>query len=165
LRSGAAYGQDRIPDLTGTNRQSQEGLAFREETLSDYSVLIVDDEVEFLNTLIKRLTRRNIDVQGALSGDDALRMLAERAMDVVVLDVKMPGIDGFSTLREIKKMSPQTEVIMLTGHANVEAACEGMDCGAFDYLIKPVSLDELIFKIEDAFKKKRINEALAGKSV
>ncbi|MDD4648795.1 MAG: response regulator, partial [Desulfoplanes sp.] len=79
-------------------------------------------------------------------------------VDIVVLDVKMPGMDGIETLIKIKQLYPLTEVIMLTGHANVEAALEGMDCGAFDYLMKPTEIDDLLFKLEDAYHKKMLHE-------
>jgi DNA-binding NtrC family response regulator len=77
-------------------------------------------------------------------------------VDVIVLDVRMPGMDGIQTLREIKKRYPLVEVIMLTGHASLEVAIEGMELGAFDYLMKPVDIDELLYKIQDAYKKKLI---------
>jgi DNA-binding response OmpR family regulator len=92
-------------------------------------------------------------------GDDALRHLAGNPTDVVVLDVKMPGMDGIETLREIKARQPLVEVIMLTGHASVEAAIDGMELGAFDYLMKPVEFEELLYKIQDADRKKTLQEA------
>jgi len=122
-------------------------------------VLLVDDEVEFQETLIKRMSKRDVDTTGAKSGADALEWLRSHAVDVVVLDVKMPGMDGIETLREIKKVAPLAEVIMLTGHANLEAASEGMALGAFDYLMKPADIDELLYKIQDACKKKALQEA------
>ena len=79
-------------------------------------------------------------------------------MDVVVFDVRMPGIDGIQTLREIKGQYPLIEVIMLTGHANMEVAIEGMEIGAFDYLMKPIAIDDLVYKIQDAYKKKSFHE-------
>jgi CheY-like chemotaxis protein len=85
-----------------------------------WSVLIVDDEEDFLETIVRRLERRNIDVTGVRSGEEALRKLRERDFQVILLDVKMPGgMDGIETLREIKKMSPQAQVILLTGHGAV----------------------------------------------
>jgi DNA-binding NtrC family response regulator len=93
------------------------------------------------------------------SGDDALRHLADNPTDVVLLDMKMPGMDGIEALREIKARQPLVEVIMLTGHASVEAAIDGMELGAFDYLMKPVEFDELLYKIQDAHKKKSLQEA------
>ena len=79
-------------------------------------------------------------------------------VDVVVLDVKMPGMDGLTALREIKKRFPLVEVIMLTGHASMEVAIEGMEQGAFDYLMKPMDIDELLYKLQDAYKKKTLHE-------
>jgi DNA-binding NtrC family response regulator len=81
-------------------------------------------------------------------------MLSESPSDVVVLDVKMPDMDGIETLRRIKKIAPSVEVVMLTGHANVEVAMQGMELGAFDYLMKPIDIDDLLYKLQDAFKKK-----------
>ncbi len=121
-------------------------------------VLLVDDETEFLDTLTKRMRKRNLDITDAKSGEDALSILAKTPVDIVVLDVRMPGIDGIETLKEIKERFPLIEVIMLTGHASVEVAVQGMELGAFDYLMKPMDIDELLYKIEDAHKSKRIQE-------
>jgi DNA-binding NtrC family response regulator len=122
-------------------------------------VLLVDDEVDFVQTVTKRLKRNKLSVEGVHSGDDALHHLAGNPIDVVVLDMKMPGMDGLETLREIKARQPLVEVIMLTGHASVEAAIDGMEAGAFDYLMKPVEFDELLYKIQDAHRKKSLQEA------
>ena len=119
-------------------------------------ILLVDDEVDFLETLVQRLKKRNVNVTGVQSGEEALRSLDHQPVDVVVLDVKMPGMEGIQVLKEIKKREPRTEVIMLTGHANVEAAFQGMELGAFDYLIKPVNIEELLKKIQDACEKRRL---------
>lgn len=121
-------------------------------------LLLVDDESDFRDTLLKRMQRRNVDVHGVESGDKALSWLDANPADVVILDVRMPGMDGIETLREIKKRHPLLEVIMLTGHASMEVAIEGMQMGAFDYLMKPMDMDELLYKAEDAFKKKTIHE-------
>ncbi|MCP4751653.1 MAG: response regulator [Proteobacteria bacterium] len=121
-------------------------------------VLFVDDEIEYLETLMKRMNKRGVRVSGAASGEEALELLGRRSVDVVVLDVKMPGMDGIQTLREIKRIKPLVEVIMVTGHASMEAASEGMALGAFDYLMKPVDIDELLYKIQDAHELKRIQE-------
>ena len=123
------------------------------------TVLFVDDEEDYLNTLLKRMRKRHVEATGAGSGEEALAYLARYPADVVVLDVRMPGMDGIETLRKIKEKAPLTEVIMLTGHASLEVAREGMGLGAFDYLMKPVDIDELLYKLEDAFKKKTIQEA------
>jgi len=127
--------------------------------VDSYKVLVVDDEVEFLETLVKRLSKRDLEVHGLDSGEKALEFLEQDYADVVVLDVKMPGMDGIETLRELKKRHPMIEVIMLTGHANMEVAIQGMELGAFDYLMKPMEIDELLYKIQDAHKKKSIQEA------
>jgi DNA-binding NtrC family response regulator len=124
--------------------------------VNNFNVLLVDDELEFLATLVKRLTKRGLNISTAKNGEDALKIIGGKMIDVVVLDVRMPGIDGIQTLREIKKKDPLMEVIMLTGHARVEVAIEGMELGAFDYLMKPADIDELFYKLQDAFKKKTI---------
>jgi DNA-binding NtrC family response regulator len=118
-------------------------------------VMLVDDEERFLATTSKLLTRKGYEVVTAASGAEALRRLTELTVHVVVLDVKMPGMDGIAALREIKKLSPDVEVLLLTGHATVESAVEGLNAGASDYLVKPCNLDELIRKINDAFEKRR----------
>lgn len=126
--------------------------------VGDFEVLLVDDEVEFLDTLLKRMKKRDVNVVGARSGEEALGLLEQHLVDVVVLDVKMPGMDGIQTLRELKRQHPMVEVIMLTGHASLEVAIEGMELGAFDYLMKPVDIDELLYKVEDAYKNKSLQE-------
>jgi DNA-binding NtrC family response regulator len=126
--------------------------------VSQFRVLLVDDEEEFLETLVKRLRKRNLDVLSASSGREAVRILGESPVDVVVLDVKMPDMDGIQTLKAIKKILPEVEVLMLTGHANVEVAIQGLELGAFDYLMKPMDIDELLYKLQDAYKKKWCRE-------
>ena len=124
--------------------------------MEPYRVLLVDDEVELIDRLVRRMEMRRVDVEGANSGSDALAMLDRKEFDVVVLDVKMPKMDGIETLKEIKKRYPIIEVIMLTGHANVEVAIQGMELGAFDYLLKPIKIDQLLYKIQDAYKLKAL---------
>jgi len=120
-----------------------------------FSILIVDDEVDFVETLVKRLRKRNINTHGVHSGEEALKLMQQKHFDVVVLDIKMPGgMDGIETLREMKKVQPLAEVVLLTGHASVETSIEGMKLGAFDYLLKPVRLDELLLKLGEAFERK-----------
>ena len=126
--------------------------------MNRFKVLFVDDEIDFLETLLKRMKKRGVDVTGVGSGEQALSFLDTNQVDVVVLDVRMPGMDGIETLREIKRRHPLIEVIMLTGHANLEVAIEGMELGAFDYLMKPMDIDELLYKVEDAYKKKSLHE-------
>lgn len=124
-----------------------------------FNVLIVDDEEDFLNTLLNRLKKRGIDVAGSRSGEQALELIKERVFDMVILDIKMPGgMDGIETLREIKKLRPETEVLLLTGHGSVETSVEGMKEGAFDYLLKPVKLEKLLEKMAKALDKKDTEE-------
>jgi len=121
-------------------------------------ILIADDEEEFVQTLSERLTMRDYDVSTSLSGEDAIQKLTEYNFDVVILDVSMPGMSGIDALREIKRIKPLTEVIMLTGHAAVNTAIDGMKLGALDYLFKPCETEELIAKINMAQKRKAEQE-------
>jgi DNA-binding NtrC family response regulator len=122
-------------------------------------VMLVDDEKPFVETMLKRLGKRNLRVIPAYSGQEALETLQKNQnTDVVILDVKMPGMDGIETLGEIKKKYPLTEVIMLTAHATVESAIEGMKQGAYDYLMKPCDIDQLMAKVEAAANKKKDHE-------
>jgi len=123
-------------------------------------ILLVDDESPFVEALSKRLTMRELHVSIALSGPEALEKLEQNpSIDVVVLDVKMPGMDGIETLKAIKARYPLIEVIMLTGHATVESAIDGMKDGALDYLMKPCDLDVLMAKVREAKNKKAAQEA------
>ncbi|NVM56987.1 MAG: response regulator [Desulfobacterales bacterium] len=126
--------------------------------MAEFRVLVVDDENDFLETFVNRLRKRNLDVTGVESGEKALELLDKALFDVVILDVKMPGMDGVDTLREMKKKRPLMEVIMLTGHASVESGIEGMKLGAFDYIMKPADIDELMEKMRQAHEKKSIHE-------
>ena len=116
-------------------------------------IMLVDDEERFLETTQKLLARRGYDAITAASGREALDQLQGRHIHVVILDVKMPLMDGIATLKEIKKRFPLVEVIMLTGHATVETAIEGLKSGATDYLMKPIAIEELVQKAEEAFVK------------
>jgi len=118
-------------------------------------MMLVDDEERFLSTTKKLLARKGYDVLTAASGLEALQILASQTVHVVILDVKMPGMDGMETLQEIKRRFPLVEVIMLTGHATVESAVEGLKSGATDYLVKPTDVDELLEKAVEAFEKRR----------
>ena len=124
--------------------------------MDNFKILIVDDENDFRETIIKRLRARKVDIEGADSGPKALEMLDAQDFDVIILDVKMPGMDGIEALREIKLKKPLVEVIMLTGHASVESGIQGMQLGAFDYVMKPVALDDLIDKIRQAYERRLI---------
>ena len=118
-------------------------------------VLIVDDEDDFRETIVKRLNARKLRAEGANSGIKALAVLKEKEFDVMVLDVKMPDMDGIETLRHVKKMTPDVEVIILTGHASVEFGLKGMQLGAFDYIMKPAPINELMDTIGQAYNKKK----------
>jgi DNA-binding NtrC family response regulator len=127
--------------------------------MSIANVLVVDDEAEFVDTFSERLELRNLEVSKAFNGEAALQTLEKNHdIEVVILDVKMPGMDGIETLAEIKKKFPLVEVIMLSGHADVESAIEGMKLGAFDYLIKPSEMDQIVAKITEAVAKKHQHE-------
>ncbi len=135
-------------------------------------LLLVDDETEFVKMLVKRLKLRDseesrdhdgeasssvvgADILTAANGLDAIRIMDEHDIDVVVLDVKMPGLDGVEVLRKTKQKHPLVEVIMLTGHASVESAVEGLKLGAFDYLTKPCDFFDLMKKVDEAYTKKQ----------
>jgi len=121
-------------------------------------VLMVDDEVEFLRAMVKVLRKRDLDATGVESGPDALELLEKEPFDVVILDFLMPGMDGMETLKEIKGKWPYTEVIMLTAVGSVESGIEGMRRGAFDYVLKPADIEELVEKIHQAHERKLLHE-------
>ncbi|MCG2776419.1 MAG: response regulator [Desulfobacterales bacterium] len=117
-------------------------------------LLIVDDEVGFVNILAKRLSRRNMEVTSAYTGTEAIQVLRKQDFDVAVLDLKMEEMDGIEVLKIFKKMDPKMVVIMLTGHGSEQAAREGIEFGAFDYLTKPCELEELLAKIREAYQER-----------
>jgi DNA-binding NtrC family response regulator len=123
-------------------------------TREPIKILLVDDEEDFVEMLSLRLEAVGEEVTSALSGRECLQVLEQRDVDVVILDVKMPGMDGIETLQEVKKRFPLVEVILMTGHGTVESAIEGQALGAFDYLLKPADFNELMEKLEAARKKK-----------
>jgi signal transduction histidine kinase len=124
------------------------------EQFKKIHLLVVDDEADFRNTLTKRLQKRGIYARQAESGETCLRMLTRHPMDVVVLDVKMPGMNGIEVLHHIKRDYPPTEVILLTGHTATRDGIDGIKSGAFDYLSKPIEFEHLLGKIRQAFEKK-----------
>ncbi|MFA4910287.1 MAG: response regulator [Desulfobacteria bacterium] len=121
-------------------------------------ILLVDDEVAFANNILKLLSKRGYDVTAVNDGASAIRTLGEKEFDVVILDMKMPGMDGIATLKEIKKKEPLAEVVILTGHGSVESGIEGMQLGAFDFVMKPVSIDDLHEKVCQAYQRRLIEE-------
>ena len=117
-------------------------------------ILLVDDEEVFARNMGKLLTARSYKVTTANSGDAAIRLLEEQPVDVIVLDLKMPGMDGLTTLKEIQKLGLFTQTLILTGHGSIDSALEAIKLGAYDYLTKPCEIDELVDKIEGAWTKK-----------
>lgn len=122
--------------------------------INEIKVLIVDDEVEFAATLAARLKLRKYSTQMATSGEEGLLAIENDTPDVMVLDLKMPDLDGLEVLAQVKGTHPEVEAIILTGHGSFEAGMEGMQLGAFDYLMKPVDLNHLLDKIQEAYEKK-----------
>lgn len=120
--------------------------------MSEWKVLLVDDEEEFVTTLAERLQLRGIQVQTATDGESALRLVEDDPPQVVALDVLMPGIGGFEVLQRIKSQNPEIPVILLTGRGSTKDGIEGMRLGAFDYLMKPLDIDELINKMKEAVR-------------
>jgi len=121
-------------------------------------MMLVDDEERFLSTTQKLLAKKGYDVVTATGGAEALEKIRGQNIHVVILDVKMPGMDGNATLKEIKRQFPLIEVIMLTGHATMESAIDGLKSGAVDYLMKPTDIDEIVQKAEEAFEKRQGQE-------
>jgi DNA-binding NtrC family response regulator len=121
-------------------------------------ILLVDDEVVFTENMMQLLTSRGYRATAVNSGDAAIRMLEKENYDVVVLDLKMPGMDGITTLKEIKKLGLFTETLILTGHGSIDTALEAIKLGAYDYLSKPCEIDDLVAKIEGAWEKKDDSE-------
>ena len=122
--------------------------------MAKINILLVDDEAEFITTLAERMQLRNLPSQHAFNGDQALQMVAALPPDVMVLDLKMPGIDGMEVLRRVKKEYPRVEVIILTGHGGEKDEVEARRLGAFEYLKKPVDIDELTLHILKAYQHK-----------
>ena len=120
-------------------------------------VLVVDDEEDFLESIVRRLELRGVEADGVATGAAALELLSHKQVDVVVLDIKMPGMDGIEALRQIRRLYPDVEVIVLTGHASQEFQRLGRELGAFDYLIKPVRLETVLERIRAASRRRRGN--------
>lgn len=126
--------------------------------MEKFRVLIVDDEEDFVETMVKRLKSKGLEAEGVHRGHSALELLGEKDFDVCVLDVRMPGMDGIETLREMKKRKPSMEVIILTGHGSVESGIQGLQLGAYNYVMKPVPFPELLEQIVQAYERKVIEE-------
>lgn len=123
-------------------------------TMVKMRMLLVDDEERFLQTTQKMIAKKGYEALTVTSGEACLKKLEEELVHVVILDVKMPGMDGVETLKQIKQKFPMVEVIMLTGHATAESAVEGLKLGATDYLTKPTNIEDLIAKAEEAFNRR-----------
>ncbi len=123
--------------------------------MEEMKIMLVDDEERFLATTQKLLSKKGIEALTAMSGAEALEKLRSHNIHVVILDVKMPGMDGIETLKAIKRQFPLVEVIMLTGHATVESAVEGLKSGATDYLMKPTDINDLVERAREAFEKRQ----------
>jgi len=126
----------------------------KEIKMESIKVLLVDDEDEFVKALSERIEMHDLDSDVALNGEEALRLVDDEVPDVMVLDLKMPGIDGMEVLRRVKKAYPEIQVIMLTGHGSEKDAEEARRLGAFEYFEKPTPMDKLVQTIKEAYKKK-----------
>ena len=118
-------------------------------------ILLVDDEEEFINTLTQRLEVRGLKVTGATRGQQAVELIDNQSFDIIVLDLAMPGMDGLETLKKIKEKDPDAEIVMLSGKGTLKSGVEAMKLGAEDFLEKPVDLNDLLKRIEEA-KERRI---------
>jgi DNA-binding NtrC family response regulator len=131
--------------------------------LDKMKLMLVDDEERYLLTTAKLMEKKGIHVVTAQSGEQALELLKIHDIHVVILDIKMPGMDGFKTLRAIKTLYPPVEVIFFTGHATMDSAIEGLQFGAFDYIMKPADIDDIVNKAYEAFEKRlRLEEKIRG---
>lgn len=119
----------------------------------EWKILLVDDEEEFISTLAERLSLRGLKARVALDGEEALRLVEENPPHVMILDVLMPGMKGLDVLKLVKAKRPEVQVILLTGHGSTKDGMEGMRHGAFDYMMKPLSIDALLSKLGEAMEK------------
>jgi CheY-like chemotaxis protein len=139
-----------------SSKQTLPGLKeWRGSQMKGAKILLVDDEVVFTNNMSKLLSRRGYQVKAVNSGDEAIRALLDNHFDVMILDLKMPGLDGISTLREVRKLGLSTEVLILTGHGSIDLALKAIQMGAYDWVTKPCEITELISKIEIGLEGKR----------
>jgi len=122
--------------------------------MEKFRVLLVDDEEDFVSTLSERLEMRDLDSQMAFDGEQALEVMQDGVPDVMVLDLKMPGIDGMEVLRRMKKLYPKVQVVILTGHGSDKDEEQARRLGAFEYLQKPVNLEDLVEVLKRAYQKK-----------
>jgi len=126
--------------------------------MEKFRILVVDDEVDFVETIVSRLRSKGLEAEGVYRGKEAIDLVDDKEFDVCILDVKMPGMDGIETLRELKKKKPHMEVIMLTGHGSVESGIKGLQLGAYNYVMKPVPFADLLQQMVQAYERKVIEE-------
>ena len=136
-------------------RIGESGLENADEKIR---LLLVDDEEAYVNVLANRFQRRSIETTKTYSGTEALRAMRNHEFDVAVLDLKMEDMDGIEVLKVFKRIDPRMEVIMLTGHGSAEAAKQGVEAGAFDYLMKPCEFNALVQKVREAAEKRKAAE-------
>jgi DNA-binding response OmpR family regulator len=130
--------------------------------MQEFKVLMVDDEEDFVKTLAERLEMRDLAPDVALNGEQALQQVEVEVPDVMVLDLKMPGIDGMEVLRRVRKAYPQVQVVILTGHGSEKDEAEAKRLGAYAYLQKPVDMESLIKVLRSAYKKKMEDSMVAA---
>ena len=123
---------------------------------STIKILVVDDEAEFVELFVKRLQKRPFQVASAQSGQEALGWLDKNSVDIVILDIKMPGMNGIETLKEIKKRQPFVEVLILTGHGSIESSLQGIHHGAYDCIMKPFDMKDLLYKVQKAYERRQL---------
>jgi DNA-binding response OmpR family regulator len=126
--------------------------------MKNSKILLVDDETEFVSTLAERLNLRGFDVNVATDGESAIQMVEESQPNLMILDLKMPGLGGLEVLKQVKEMNPDIKVILLTGHGSTKEGIEGMNLGASDYLMKPINIEELIPKMQEAIENGQSSE-------
>ena len=123
---------------------------------STIKILVVDDEAEFVELFVKRLQKRSFQVASAQSGQEALGWLDKNSVDIVILDIKMPGMNGIETLKEIKKRQPFVEVLILTGHGSIESSLQGIHHGTYDCIMKPFDMKDLLYKVQKAYERRQL---------
>ncbi|MGD2215207.1 MAG: response regulator [Gemmatimonadales bacterium] len=139
----------------GSESAAEPGAEETDTGVQTLKVLFVDDEEDFVRTMAERMEMREVDSEVALDGQQALQMLEDEVPDVMVLDLRMPGIDGLEVLRQVKKMYPEMEVIIMTGHGSEADEAEARRLGAFEYLSKPVDINRLMEVVREAGRSRR----------
>jgi len=130
--------------------------------MGDIRVLLVDDEEDFIRTLSERLELRDLKSNTAFDGEQAIKLVGDKEPDIIILDLKMPGIDGMEVLRRVRKAYPHIQVIIQTGHGNDMDEAEARELGVFDYLKKPVDIELLVERIKAAAKAMRVQDSMAA---